>query len=254
MLSEDLDFSPSAPLRWLNPASTALYIQQAEKEYLKTFGNSSFYKDWAEASFSLRAWEGLDSVLRIMPTPEPERLAYFLAQFFSYFISPSMELNNSSFKEDTTELTTSVSEKSLPEIAKYLSACIAHIPCFTKNSNVTCVWEDSLLQIHSFNQQATIFETSVAKTHITPELMNSLLEDFKKKEELLILREKFLLKKEKDFLLKEKQREKQLKNNLLNSVSQLFNISKFSKVDGKLKTKIVKSKKYNAEQFSFDLD
>lgn len=259
MHSEDVELSPNAPLSWLDSAHTALYIKQAEKEYRKVFANSSFYQDWAEASFSLRAWEGLDSVLRIMPTPEPERLAYFLAQFFSYFVSPSMEVNSLPLEGEKVLLKTSVSEKSLPEIAKYLSACIAYIPCFNKNSNVSCTWEGDLLQIHFFNQQATIFETSVAKTHITPELMNSLLEDFKKKEELLIIREKALLKKEKSLeeqektlLLKQQKRERQLKNSLLNAFGQLFNLSKKSKINSKNK-KPIKGEN-NMDQFSFDLD
>ncbi len=254
-----MELSPNTPLCWLDPASTALYIRQAEQEYTKAFVNACFYKDWAEASFSLRAWEGLGSVLRIMPTPEQSRLVYFLAQFFSYFVSPNIELNSVSLQENEVILKTSIPEQGFPEIAKYLSACVTYIPCFTKNRNMTCSWQGDLFKIHFFNQQESIFDTSTTRTHITPELMNSLLEDFKKKEELLILREKTLLQKEehikekeKELALEKKKQEKQLKNSLLDSFGQLFNLSKSAKLNTK-KTKI-KKKKNNTNQFSFDLD
>ncbi|MBE8221175.1 MAG: hypothetical protein HAW60_00420 [Bdellovibrionales bacterium] len=245
LLPKDIEINKNLPLSWINTKNTSLYIKQAEKEYLKVFPNSFFYQDWAEASFSLRAWDGLGSVLRIMPMPDPERLAYFLAQFFSYFISPQIEVKSLSLGEKS-EFKTFISEKSFPEIAKYLSACITYIPCFNKNSNVSCTWEGDILRVNFFNQQPSIFDNQISKTHITPELMNSLLEDFKKKEELLIIREKDLLKQEKNL----KKQEKLLQNNLLSSFSKLFNLSKNVKTNSK---KIINTKN-SIEQFSFDLD
>lgn len=257
---EIAEFSPNSPLGWFDPVAASIYISQAETEYAKVYGGSLFYKDWAEASFSLRAWEGLDSVLRVMPSPEPDRLTYFLAQFFSYFISPSLNLTSLSSEEEQVKIETSISETAFPEVAKYLTACISYIPCFTKNSSVDCSWLGNTLQLKFLNQQSTIFDAAASRTHITPELMSSLLEDFKKKEELLIVREKFLLKKEKvlekrenDFLLSKKKREKQLKTGLLSSFSQLFKMSLKSSLKAK-KVKIKTRKNNISDQFSFDID
>src|ERR1051325_2650402 len=85
-------------------------------------------EDVAHRAVDLKSWGPLDSVLKLMDSPQeilaqPER-------FLSYFISPPPPVANVKKSRDSLSFETPISEQEFPLVTSYLKAAIEALPTF----------------------------------------------------------------------------------------------------------------------------
>lgn len=145
----------------------------------------------------IRAWGVLDSVLRMMPRPQeifnqPER-------FLSHFISPEPPIENLRRDESSVSFDLPLPAEQYPHVTTYLKAAFESLPVYVGQNPATCEWTGIRLKLNWSESQTSIFEMDPGH-QISPQLMQSVIDELQKHQRELEERNCELQKKNEELL------------------------------------------------------
>lgn len=185
-------------LSWLPVNTVELFLKDVAHTYEEHYKSSDLMDRLAKHSFKACMWEGLDTVLKVMICPKPHRMSYFLENFLAYFFSPSPNVTLTQ-KGMEFSLSPDLNYAEYPLLVGYITKVIEHLPFFVKNNPVRCTWHGDRLSLDFTKDNASfrgkVHEEQSSKTR--DDHVEQLLNDLRKKEQLLKQKEEEVFAREK---------------------------------------------------------
>jgi hypothetical protein len=178
-LYEKFDLPPieflKDPSCWLKSKQMEDFLEHVVTHYKSSIDDLSLLSFVGHHSKDLRAWGVLDSVLRMLQSPQDVFLQP--QRFLSYFVSPPPPVANVKHDENSVVFDLPIASHEFPRVVEYLKAAIESLPTYLGQSLAHVVWEDSRLSIEWCTRQANLLEEIQAEKALHPELMQDILHD-----------------------------------------------------------------------------
>lgn len=178
-LSEKFELPPIEFLRdpscWLKSKQMEDFLDHIATHYKSSNEELSLLSLVGHNSKELRAWGVLDSVLRMLQSPQDVFLQP--QRFLSYFISPPPPVANVKHDESSVVLDLPIAAHEFPRVVEYLIAAIESLPSYLGQSLAHVVWEDSRLNIEWCTRQANLLEEIQSEKALHPDLVQNILRD-----------------------------------------------------------------------------
>lgn len=184
------------PSYWMSAPDMESFLESLLRMPLKSSDSNLLQKVGHEGP-EIRAWGVLDSVLRMMPRPQeifnqPER-------FLSHFISPEPPVENLRRDESSISFDLPLPAEQYPHVTTYLKAAFESLPVYVGQTLATCEWTGIHLELHWSESQKSIFEIDPGH-QISPQLMQSVIDELQKHQRELEERNCELQKKNEELL------------------------------------------------------
>lgn len=184
------------PSYWMSAPDMESFLESLLRLPLKSNDGNLLVRVGYEGP-DIRAWGVLDSVLRMMPRPQeifnqPER-------FLSHFISPEPPIENLRRDEASIAFDLPLPAEQYPHVTAYLKAAFESLPVYVGQNPATCEWAGIHLKLNWSESQASIFETDPGH-QISPQLMESVIDELQKHQRELEERNCELQKKNEELL------------------------------------------------------
>lgn len=184
------------PSYWMSAPEMEAFLESLLRMPLKSNDNNLLLKVGHNGP-EIRGWGVLDSVLRMMPRPQeifnqPER-------FLSHFISPEPPIENLRRDESSISFDLPLPAEQYPLVTTYLKAAFESLPVYVGQSAATCEWSGIHLALHWSESQKSIFEIDPGH-QISPQLMQSVIDELQKHQRELEERNCELQKKNEELL------------------------------------------------------
>lgn len=144
----------------------------------------------------IKSWGVLDSVLRMMPRPQeimnqPER-------FLSYFISPAPPIAHLRRDMYHVAFDLPISTEQFPLSTSFLKAVFSVLPCYVGQAPARCEWVDIHFRLEWSPDTELLLPVEDPQGHrISPELMQSIIEQLEQNQRVLEKRnEELVIKNE----------------------------------------------------------
>jgi hypothetical protein len=144
----------------------------------------------------IKSWGVLDSVLRMMPRPQeimnqPER-------FLSYFISPAPPIAHLRRDMYHVAFDLPISTEQFPLTTRFLKAVFSVLPCYVGQSPARCEWSEIHFRLEWSPDTELLLPVEDPNGHrISPELMQSIIEQLEQNQRVLEKRnEELVIKNE----------------------------------------------------------
>lgn len=196
------------PSSWLEAKKLEEFMHQLDLKFSSLVDDESFYTKIGSNSYELKSWGVLDSVLRMVQRPEdiysqPQR-------FISYFVSPAPPIGNVQKIEEGIGFELPISSQEFPYVSEYLTAALASLPQFVGKPSAQVSWQQTQIKITWNKKQTDLLADVDLRPHHSPELVQSLIQNFEalqkqndklKKDLTKVTEENYQLKAELDLLL-----------------------------------------------------
>jgi hypothetical protein len=142
----------------------------------------------------IKSWGVLDSVLRMMPRPQeimnqPER-------FLSYFISPAPPIAHLRRDMYHVAFDLPISTEQFPLTTSFLKAVFSVLPCYVGQAPARCDWSDIHFRLEWSPEPEQLLPVEDPHGHrISPELMQSIIEQLEQNQRVLEKRNEELVMK-----------------------------------------------------------
>ncbi len=163
------------PSCWLKSKQMEDFLDHVATHYKSSSEELSLLSLVGHQSKELRAWGVLDSVLRMLQSPQDVFLQP--QRFLSYFISPPPPVANVKHDESSVVLDLPIAAHEFPRVVEYLKGAIESLPSYLGQSLAHAVWEDSRLRIEWCTRQANLLEEIQAEKALNPDLVQNILRD-----------------------------------------------------------------------------
>ncbi|MEQ1876093.1 MAG: hypothetical protein ABL958_05570, partial [Bdellovibrionia bacterium] len=177
------------PSFWLPAHEMETFLKAA---YLQTKN----IEDVGQRAASLQSWGPLDSVLKLMESPQ-EMLAK-PEHFLSYFISPPPPVAKVKRTDETLSFETPISEEEFPLSTTYIRAAIEALPTFVGRGLAQARWTGNRVEVNWATSQEMLFAEPEAASVFNPKLMQSLVASLEKSQRELENRNKEILLKDEE--------------------------------------------------------
>lgn len=144
----------------------------------------------------IKSWGVLDSVLRMMPRPQeimnqPER-------FLSYFISPAPPIAHLRRDMYHVAFDLPISTEQFPMTTRFLKAVFSVLPCYVGQAPARCEWTEIHFRLEWSPETELLLPVEDPHGHrISPELMQSIIEQLEQNQRVLEKRnEELVIKNE----------------------------------------------------------
>ncbi len=178
-LNEKFDLPPieflKDPSCWLKSKQMEDFLDHVSTHYKSSNEELSILSLVGHQSKELRAWGVLDSVLRMLQSPQDVFLQP--QRFLSYFISPPPPVANVKHSENSVVLDLPIAGDEFPRVVEYLKAAIESLPSYLGQSLAQVSWENSRLKIEWCTRQANLLEEMRDEKALHPELVQNILRD-----------------------------------------------------------------------------
>ena len=160
------------PNHWINAKDMEDFMSQVARLNFQ-LSEENILEKIGHAGPEIRGWGVLDSVLRMMPSPQenfthPEK-------FISYFISPPPPLANIIKTEECISFDLPVPADQFPNTITYLRAAFESLPVYVGRQQATCRWVGINLRIDWESKQNSIFGLEDTGYQISPDLMRNII-------------------------------------------------------------------------------
>ena len=146
-LYEKFDLPPieflKDPSCWLKAKQMEDFLEHVVTHYKSSGDELSLLSFVGHQSKDLRAWGVLDSVLRMLQSPQDVFLQP--QRFLSYFVSPPPPVANVKHSENSVILDLPIASTEFPRVVEYLKAAIESLPTYLGQSLAHVEWHDSSL-------------------------------------------------------------------------------------------------------------
>lgn len=195
------------PSCWLRAFEVETFLAAIESEYGRLWSETNLIGSVGHAAFDLRSWGVLDSVLRMMQTPQDIYLQPH--RFLSYFVSPAPPIGHLIREQESVAFDLPISSSEFPFVTEYLRAALESLPRYLGQQMSVVRWRGNKILISWSEAQRSFLEQEDMEFNIKPELMQSLVTNLEvaqqeleeqKKSLLLVQEENEQLKKEVEHL------------------------------------------------------
>lgn len=163
------------PSCWLKSKQMEDFLDHIATHYKSSNEELSLLSLVGHQSKELRAWGVLDSVLRMLQSPQDVFLQP--QRFLSYFISPPPPVANVKRDESSVVLDLPIAAHEFPRVVEYLKAAIESLPSYLGQSLAQVSWDDSRLSIEWCTRQANLLEEIEVEKALNPDLVQNILRD-----------------------------------------------------------------------------
>jgi hypothetical protein len=181
------------PTFWLEAAEVEKFIQNAHG-LLPQKDQQEFLSEIGRRCPDLRAWGILDSVLKMMPSSK--EVMFYPQRFLSYFISPEPPVEN--LKKDSLGVSFDIPIHSAqyPWVVGFLSSVLESVPCYSNDAAGICEWDGIHVVLKWGSNQDSLFTEVDPGRHISPELIQSIVESLQTAQKEIEEKNRELQKKE----------------------------------------------------------
>ncbi len=181
------------PAYWVKADQMEAWLHIFVKTY-KPIEGTDLLLEIGSKVHEIRSWGVLDSVLRMMPRPQeimnqPER-------FLSYFISPAPPIAHLRRDMYHVAFDLPISTEQFPLTTSFLKAVFSVLPCYVGQSPARCEWEDIHFRLEWSPEAELTLPVEDPQGHrISPELMQSIIEQLEQNQRVLEKRNEELVVK-----------------------------------------------------------
>lgn len=184
------------PAYWVKADQMEAWLHIFIKSYKPTEG-SDLLQEIGSKVHEIKSWGVLDSVLRMMPRPQeimnqPER-------FLSYFISPAPPIAHLRRDKYHVAFDLPISTEQFPLTTSFLKAVFSVLPCYVGQAPAQCQWTDIHFRLEWAPEAelALPAEGDQGGHRISPDLMQSIIEQLEQNQRVMEKRnEELVLKNE----------------------------------------------------------
>ena len=159
------------PSCWIPAASVENFIQKMEQEFPSNEG--SLVTLAGSQCHQLRAWGVLDSVLKMMQTPQDIYLQPH--RFISYFISPAPPVIHMTREEEGLSFELPISNTEFPLVTEYLRSALECLPMYLGRHQSHVSWRGNRVTISWSDSQNGLLSQEDLEHQYKPELMRNLV-------------------------------------------------------------------------------
>lgn len=191
------------PAYWVNAEQLESWLQLFV-EHFPPLERSDLLEEVGMQIPELRAWGVLDSVLKMMPRPQeimnqPER-------FLSYFISPAPPVANLRREMYRVAFDLPISTEQFPLTTSLLKAAFSVLPCYVGQIPAKCEWSDIHFSLSWSQEMVSLLPIEEQNGHrISPELMQSIIEQLEQNQRELEKRNEELVRKNEELVAAHKE-------------------------------------------------
>ena len=161
------------PSSWIEAESVEKFLQVLDGEFGQQQTRESLMAAVGHQCNELRAWGALDSVLKMIQTPQD--IYSHPHRFLSYFVSPAPPIANLQRTDAEVSFDVPILTQEYPYVTEYLRAAFEALPKYLGDPSAHVVWEKTRLTISWTNQQPSFLGKDDLQTNVRPEFVDSLV-------------------------------------------------------------------------------
>lgn len=161
------------PSQWIPADKMESFL---EKVYSRLEGSETdvAYESGRQAS-TLRSWGVLDSVLKLMESPED--IFQQPGRFLSYFISPQPPVIDLKHEDETFYFQVPVTNEQFPFVTAFLTGALEGLPLYMGKSAAKVTWNQSEVSIKWSDRQESLLKGEDQQIRqLDPQLVQSMME------------------------------------------------------------------------------
>jgi predicted HTH domain antitoxin len=217
------------PAYWVNAQQLESWLQLFVEAF-QPLECSDLLEEIGTQIPELRAWGVLDSVLKMMPRPQeimnqPER-------FLSYFISPAPPVANLRREMYRVAFDLPISTEQFPLTTTLLKAAFSVLPCYVGQVPAKCDWSDIHFSLSWSQEMGSLLPPEEQNGHrISPELMQSIIEQLEQNQRDLEKRNEELVRKNEELVFAHRELKEHINIQMFNE--KMKGLSEFALVVAK---------------------
>jgi hypothetical protein len=161
------------PSCWIPAHDVEKFIAIIDREFGNRFENA-LPTMVGHKCHELRSWGVLDSVIKMMQTPQDLFLQPH--RFLSYFVSPAPPVGNVVREAGAISFDLPISNQEFPLVTEFLRSALEVLPCYIGRSQAQVGWQQSRIQISWSESQADLLlKEDDSAPNYKPELVQNLM-------------------------------------------------------------------------------
>ncbi len=214
------------PAYWVNAEQLESWLQLFV-DFFHPLEKADLLEEVGSQIPELKAWGVLDSVLKMMP--RPQEIMNQPEKFLSYFISPAPPVANLRREENRVAFDLPISTEQFPLTTSVLKAAFSVLPCYVSQSQAKCEWEDIHFSLTWSKEPTNMLLTTEQLGHrISPELMQSIIDQLEQNQRELEKRNEELVRKNEELEAAHKELQSHINKKLFNE--KMKGLSEFAMV------------------------
>ena len=139
------------PDSWMDAEQVELLLRNIQNAYQQRFIDKDLVATVGHNAPHLKSWGGLDDSLNFLESPKA--IYDKLDKFFSFFISPSIDIYNKKNQPDFFSFKTDFNRDKYPIVADYLKSILETLPVFLGGDPTEAEWKNETVKIYHSQEQ-----------------------------------------------------------------------------------------------------
>ncbi len=161
------------PSCWIPAQDVEKFIAEIDREFGARFPDGGLATLVGHQCHELRSWGVLDSVIKMMQTPQDLFLQPH--RFLSYFVSPAPPVGNVVREASAISFDLPISNQEFPYVTEFLRSALEVLPCYIGRSQAQVDWQQSRIQISWSESQSDMLKEHDIAPNYKPELVQNLM-------------------------------------------------------------------------------
>lgn len=162
------------PSCWIPAEDVEKFIAVIDREFGGHFQEGPLPTLVGHQCHELRSWGVLDSVIKMMQTPQDLFLQPH--RFLSYFVSPAPPVANLVRESDQVSFDLAITDQEFPLVAEFLRSALEVLPCYIGRSPAQVRWQHSRIHISWSESQSDLLKEHDIAPNYKPELVQNLMQ------------------------------------------------------------------------------
>ncbi len=161
------------PSCWIPAQDVEKFIGIIDREFGSHFQEGPLPTLVGHQCHELRSWGVLDSVIKMMQTPQDLFLQPH--RFLSYFVSPAPPVGNLVRGSNAVSFDLPISNQEFPLVTEFIRSALEVLPCYIGRSQAEVDWQQSRIQISWSESQSDMLKEHDLEPNFKPELVQNLM-------------------------------------------------------------------------------
>lgn len=161
------------PSCWIPAQDVEKFVAVMDREFGAIF-HDHLPKLVGHECHELRSWGVLDSVIKMMQTPQDLFLQPH--RFLSYFVSPAPPVGNVIKAAEMISFDLPISNQEFPFVTEFLRSALEVLPCYLGRSPAQVLWQQTRIKISWSDSQSEMLKGEDLTPNYKPELVQNLME------------------------------------------------------------------------------
>jgi len=161
------------PSCWIPAEDVEKFIAIIDREFGAHFSDGPLPTQVGHKCHELRSWGVLDSVIKMMQTPQDLFLQPH--RFLSYFVSPAPPVGNLVREASAVSFDLPISNQEFPLVTEFLRSAVEVLPCYIGRSQASVDWQQSRIHISWTESQNDLLKEHDLAPNYKPELVQNLM-------------------------------------------------------------------------------